>query len=121
MKKTIFLSAALAFASFGAFAQTAAGNPKVNTEERAKRQTDKINEAVQLTPDQYKKVLEISKTYADQREALRASAQGEDFKAKVKELGQKERAELKKVLTPAQFEKLQAQKKEDHANRKAAQ
>ena len=118
MKKTIILSAAMAFATFGAFAQeaktatttttkTEAKKPQVTVDERAKRQADKINATVQLNAVQYAKVLEVTKNFAGQKEALRtSSAPGEDLKAKFKALGQQEEEQLKSILTADQFTKL---------------
>ena len=126
MKKTIILSAAMAFATFGAFAQetktttttnttttkTETVKPQMSTEDRAKRQADKINAAVQLNAVQYAKVLEVTKNFIGQKEALKTSgAPGEDMKAKFRELGQKEEEQLKSILTADQFAKLQAARK----------
>lgn len=124
MKKTIVLGLAMTLATFGAFAQesktAAAPKGKPTAEERAKRQADKINETAQLSADQYNKVLAITKDFATQREALRSSgAQGDDFAAKRKAIEQKEEAQLKTVLTPAQMEKVRAAMKENKENRKA--
>ena len=95
MKKTIILSAAMAFATFGAFAQQSATPgaatpnskmaPRATAEERAKAQADKINAVAQLSPDQYNKVLEVTKNSVAQRDALRKSGgEGDDVKAKFK-------------------------------------
>ena len=114
MKKTIFLSLAMAFVTIASFAQEkTSGAPKgrPTVEERAKRQTDRINATATLTPDQYNKVLEIVKNFVGQREAVRAAGQSEENKAKFKALGKEEEEQIKKVLTPAQFEKVQAAKK----------
>jgi len=120
MKKTLFLSMAMAFVTFTAFAQeNAAAAPhaqmqgKMTVEERAKRQTDRINATAQLSTDQYNKVLEINKNFAGQKDALRASGtQGEDLKAQFKALNDKQEAAVKAVLTADQYAKVQAAKKE---------
>jgi hypothetical protein len=123
MKKTIILSVAMAFATFGAFAQEAnssatqqqphAARTQGTVDERAKGQVDRINSAVQLSADQYTKVLDLTKNFIGQKDALRASgAQGDDMKAKMKTLKEQESAQLKAILTPDQFAKLQAAKKE---------
>jgi protein CpxP len=120
MKKTLFLSMAMAFVTFTAFAQeNAAAAPhgqmqgKMTVEERAKRQTDRINATAQLSTDQYNKVLEINKNFAGQKDALRASGtQGEDLKAKFKALSEQQEAAVKAVLTADQYAKVQAARKE---------
>jgi periplasmic protein CpxP/Spy len=119
MKKTIILSAAMAFATLGAFAQeagTATPHPvkmQGTAEDRAKDQTDKINATVQLSADQYAKVKELIKKSIAQKDALRnSSAEGEDKKAKFKALREQEQAQLKAILTPEQFGKLEAARKE---------
>jgi protein CpxP len=127
MKKTIILSAAMAFATFGAFAQEANGTATPQThpvksmasvEDRAKAQVDRINTTIQLTPEQHAKVLDITKNFIGQKDALRAGgAQGEDMKAKFKALREQEEAQLKAVLTPEQFAKLQGARK-DHQGQK---
>jgi len=118
MKKTIFLSMAMAFVTITAFAQEQmAGAPKSHgtVEERAKRQADKINGAAQLSTDQYAKVLEITKNFVGQRDALKASgAQGDDMRDKFRALSKQEEEQLKKVLTPDQLAKVEAMKKEQH-------
>lgn len=127
MKKTIILSAAMAFATFGAFAQQANGTatpkqatmqPQTSVEDRAKRQVDKMSAAVQLTPEQYMKVMDLTKNFIGQRDALRASgAQGDDMKAKFTALRQQEETQLKTILTPDQFTKLQEARKNHEGHR----
>ena len=118
MKKTIILGVAMAFTTFGAFAQQTATpgaapqtqvKPRATVEERAKNQADRINTNAQLSTDQYAKVLELCKNTLTQREALRAGgAQGEDMKTKMKALREQEETQLKTILTPEQFEKVKA-------------
>jgi len=125
MKKTIILSAALAFATFGAFAQEAQGTatPKpVRTqgtvEDRAKAQVAKINNTVQLSPEQYNKVLELTKNFIAQKDALRANnTAGDDMKSKFRALREQEESQLKAILTPEQFTKLQAARKDQQGHR----
>lgn len=126
MKKTIILSAAMAFATFGAFAQEkGTATPKTQNqqsngtvEERAKRQTDKINTTVQLSADQHTKVLAIVKKSVTDRDAVKTSgAQGDDVKAKFKAIREQEEAQLKTVLTAEQMTKLQAARKDHEGHR----
>lgn len=124
MKKTIILSAAMAFATFGAFAQeagTATPRParvQGTAEDRAKAQVDKINATVQLSADQLTKVTDVIKNSIAEKDALRSSgAQGEDMKAKFKAIRDKEQAQLKAILTPEQFGKLEAARKEHQGQR----
>jgi hypothetical protein len=127
MKKTIILSVAMALATFGAFAQqtTTPGTatPKgegqmhgATVEERAKRQTDHINSIAQLSTDQYAKVLEINIKFGAQKDVLRNSGvKRED--PKFKALNEQEETELKAVLTPEQFAKVVAARKEREAHK----
>jgi peptidoglycan hydrolase CwlO-like protein len=127
MKKTIILSAAMAFATFGAFAQqansSAAQQPhqvraQGTVEERAKSQADKINSTVQLSADQYTKVLDLTKNFIGQKDAVRSSgAQGDDMKTKFKAIREQEEAQLKAILTADQFAKLQAARKDHEGHR----
>lgn len=122
MKKTIFLTVTMALATFGAFAQQEAGTAtpraRATVEERAKMQADRINTTVQLTPDQYTKVLDIIKNFAAQKDALRkAGPPSDETKAKMKTLNQQEEAQINTILTPAQSAKLQAVRKEHQGHR----
>ena len=128
MKKTIILSAAMAFATFGAFAQQSAAPgaatpksqmaPRATAEERAKAQADKINAVAQLSPDQYNKVLEVTKNSVAQRDALRKSgAEGDDMKAKFKALKEQEETQLKAILTPDQYNKVAESRKQHEGHR----
>ena len=127
MKKTIILSAAMAFATFGAFAQQAntaapsqAKAAKIvgTVEERAKIQVDKLNGIAQLTPDQYTKVLDLTKTVITKKDQLRASGdQGDDRRAQLKSLRDQEESQLKAILTPEQFAKIQAARKSQEGHR----
>jgi hypothetical protein len=129
MKKTIFLSAAMAFVTFGAFAQQtttpAAGTatpkregqmPGGTVEERAKRQADHINSVAKLSTDQYAKVLEISKKFSAQKDALRSSGIQRDD-PKFKALNEQEEAQLKTVLTADQYSKVMAARMERQNHR----
>ena len=129
MKKTIFLSAVMAFTSFGAFAQESAAPgaatpksqmaPRGTAEERAKAQADKINAIAQLTPDQYNKVLEVTKNSVTQRDAIRKSgAEMDDMKAQMKSLKDQEDAKLKAILTPDQYNKVVESRKQQHEGHK---
>ena len=123
MKKTIILSVAMAFATFGAFAQEANQQPhparvQGSVEDRAKAQVDRMNATVQLSADQYSKVLDLTKNFIGQRDAVRASgAQGDDMKTKMKALRDQEETQLKAILTPDQFAKLQAARKDHEGHR----
>ena len=122
MKKTFFLSAALALASSLTFAHTSGitifsqGQRSQGTvDERAKRQADRINAAAQLSTDQYAKVLAITKDFAGQRDAAKSSGAQEDaLKAKLKAIGQQEDQQLKAVLTADQYAKMEEARKEQH-------
>ena len=87
-------------------------------EERAKSQADKINSTVQLSADQYTKVLDLTKNFIGQKDAVRSSgAQGDDMKTKFKAIREQEEAQLKAILTADQFAKLQAARKDHEGHR----
>lgn len=123
MKKTLFLCAVIALVTSSLFARELRITPiaqgrsmqQGTVEERARKQTDAMNATAQLTPEQYKKVMDIKKNFIGQRDAVRKSgAQGEDLRAKFKAIGEQEDAQLKGVLTPEQYAKVQAAKQERH-------
>jgi hypothetical protein len=124
MKKTIFLSCAMAFTTIAGFAQQAGapgpkGGQTVSVDERAKQQTDKLSAAVQLSPDQYTKVLEAMKNYMTQRQALRANgAMGDDAKAKMKALNEERDAKMKTILSADQWKKAEEMRQEMHEQHK---
>jgi hypothetical protein len=84
---------------------------------RAKQQTQKMTEALELDDKQIKKVEAINLKYAKQQEELRTELQKENtdkeaIKAKIKTARTAQESELKAVLTPKQIEKFDAIKEE---------
>ena len=72
MKKIAFIILLAAFSSTGSFAQSGSGNISFNTnpqvssatvDAQAKDETDKLNNIVQLTSDEYSKALQINKNF----------------------------------------------------------
>ena len=108
MKKIIFTACLLAFASQGIFAQEAAtkgtpieGYSAKSPAENAQEATDKLNETVQLSKEQYSKVLQINKDFYGQPEA------GQGSLPPAKRANDRE-DKIKAVLTAAQQQKLSA-------------
>jgi hypothetical protein len=107
MKKIIFITFLLVFASKGIFAQTAGkgtpieGYKATSPADRAKAATDKLNQTVQLSAEQYDKVLQINKDFFAQAQPgnLPAAKLATDRDNKVKAL-----------LSAGQVQKLNAAK-----------
>lgn len=84
---------------------------------RAKQQTQKMTEVLELDAKQVKKIEAINLKYAKQREEMRAEMQKEGankeaMKTKIKNTRTAQEVEIKAVLTPKQIEKLEAMKTE---------
>jgi len=111
MKKLILLGFIVAL-SIATFAQSKE-REKRTPEERAARQTEKMTKELSLTPSQATKVKAILVHRNSQRDSIRAAKSGErrDFKA----AKDKTDADLKAILTPDQYTKMQAMKK-DHGH-----
>ena len=121
MKKTSLLTILIAFMAMSTFAQTPAQAPTQapasgprtmpTPEERAQRQTDRMKTDLNLTPEQYQKVLAINKDFITQNEALRAANKGqmsEESKAKFQELRKTKDDKTIAVLTAEQRTKYQS-------------
>jgi hypothetical protein len=84
---------------------------------RAKQQTQKMTEVLELDAKQVKKVEAINLKYAKQQEDMRAEMQKEGadkeaMKSKMKNARTAQESEIKAVLTPKQIEKFDAMKAE---------
>ena len=116
MKKIFFMATALAFTSSALFAQSANGvvsfstnqnqvTPDPATDMKAKEATDKLNNVVQLTPDQYDKVNQVNKYYFYHPQAApvgRGAARQ----------GYNRETQLKSILTSDQWQKYQTAKQQ---------
>jgi hypothetical protein len=77
-----------------------------SVDDRAKQATERLHSTVQLTPEQYAKVLAINKDFFTQREAQRTSPNGgADMKASARGLAKDREDKIKAVLTPEQIKK----------------
>jgi hypothetical protein len=88
---------------------------------RAKQQTQKMTEALELDAKQVKKMEAINLKYAKQQDEMRAKMQKEDadkeaMKSKMKSAKTAQESEIKAVLTPKQIEKFEAMKAERKGN-----
>lgn len=136
MKKTIITATAVLFTAIGAFAQSMtqqaapnaqAGSPQQmqhtmpSPEERAKRMSDQMNTAVQLTPEQYKKVMDVNKDFMAKMDAFRTANQANQGQAQAgaannrgaqfKQMMEEKDTKLKAILTPEQWQKWQDSRK----------
>ena len=128
MKKNIIITALMALMAIGVYAQGQDDRPapgpggkesNLSVDERAKRQTDKLSALVELTPDQYNKVLAINKDFIAQRAALKPAPgqeMSEEAREKSKELNKAKDEKIKAVLTPGQAKKWQEARKEEHGH-----
>jgi Spy/CpxP family protein refolding chaperone len=84
-----------------------------NPEDMAKNQTQRLKEQLNLSADQEKSVydlnLNFAKRMAEAREAAAASG-GRPQMDSMRSWNQAREASMKKILTPEQFEKLQAER-----------
>jgi len=125
MKRIIFAVAALLF-TVATFAQNApaggAHKPVVTPEERAKKETDRINN---LTPlgDAYQKVLAVNKQDEAKRESIMNGAKRneltDDQKSQLKAFRETHRANLKTAMGADLFAKFEAAQKAEREKRKA--
>jgi hypothetical protein len=113
MKKNLFVFCLLVFAATGIFAQEGAQGTKIegysamSPAERAKDATDKLNQTVQLSAEQYSKVLEINKDFYGKVQT------GTGNLPAVKSANERD-SKVKALLTPAQVQKLNAAKPDTH-------
>ena len=107
MKKLIFSALLLVSSLVGAFAQSATFGASTQQqpvsadfEARAKDATDRLNNVVQLSGDQYNQVLQVNRRYLAQPQAMpggRNSARA----------GYGREQQLKSILTPEQWQMYQ--------------
>lgn len=97
--------------------------PKPTPDERAKRQTEHLNEVVGLNADQSAKIQAIHKAYIEKIQAVRNGNKKEelteDQKVQIKDLQKARLAEIKAVLTKEQAQKFHDFKKKKQAEMKA--
>ncbi|RAW00597.1 hypothetical protein [Pseudochryseolinea flava] len=87
--------------------------------EKAERAA-KLKETLSLTDDQLQKMEAVNKTFHSKVKASRKEGQyREVYKETMKKQRDEHQNEIKTILTPAQFEKYQALKKENREHRKA--
>jgi len=112
--KKLMIIAVLAGMSVAAQAQD---KERKTPQERAQIRTERLAKELELTPDQKAKVEAINLKFADQAEAVRAEREAE--RAEMRKEGKAVRdahdAEMKAVLTPAQYAKWTAKKQEAKA------
>ncbi|HNW51334.1 MAG TPA: DUF4890 domain-containing protein [Prolixibacteraceae bacterium] len=118
MKRIYFLAVVL-FLSAMTFAQPPQGGPggrQFNPEEMVKRQTDEMVKDLGLDAKQTEKVSAINKKYADKMGEMFKNAQGggdhDAMRKKMETMRTEKDAELKAVLTAAQYTKYQELEKQ---------
>lgn len=90
-------------------AQGTGQRAQLTPEERSRRFADKVNSTVQLSPEQYQRVMDLNMELINQRKAAKA-VQGksngnnhDEFKAMIQQRNEK----LKSILTSEQWQKWQ--------------
>ena len=96
----------LIFISF--FFDSALALGQKSIDDRAKEQTDAMKTQLNLTPEQYTKVLEINRGIIQKNTDIENSSYSAEVKREIIQSNRKARkAMLKDVLTAAQYEKLE--------------
>lgn len=92
---------------------------KFTSEKRAINATDTLQRVVNLTSDQYQKILQINLTFFEQKKAIKlqmrtdtTTANDAQYKAQVKELSKKRKSDIESLLTQEQKIKWQEYKKQ---------
>jgi len=118
MKKLMMIAAVTIFTAAAVNAQD---KERKTPAERAKMQTVQMTKSLDLTPEQVEKVGALNAKYAEKVEQMRAERQTqreemkEGNKGAGKELHDARMTELKVILTPEQFAKMEALKEEKKA------
>jgi len=124
MKKLMMIAAVTLFTATAVNAQEKEHRTPA---ERAKMQTEHMTKSLDLTPEQAEKVGMLNAKYAEKLETMRAERQAqregmkEENKVGGKELHDARMTELKAILTPEQFTKMEAikeEKKEEHMEKR---
>ena len=114
------LGVGMVFMFTGSFAQTqpeSQEKQQMTPQDRATKELSRLKTDLSLTADQEAKLKPILTSYAEQEQTQRQANKEDKEAAKAdrQALRQKKDADLKAVLTPEQYQKLQDKKKE-HAN-----
>lgn len=118
--KKIILSVAVCLFSTAAFCQTSDNNAPVPNqsqarmhrqmqpaEERAKAYTNELKSVLNLTDDQYAKVMAVNTECIKRKDAMRQSGgNGADNASGFKEIAQYRRQQFQTILTPTQLQQL---------------
>lgn len=94
------------------------GRGNMNPKEMAKRQTDQMNENLDLTADQLPKVEALNLKYADKFMTARNESAGDRdaMRSTMMAINKEKDVELKKILTADQWTKWEAWRKEAREN-----
>jgi hypothetical protein len=113
-KTTIALVAAAGSLLFALAASAQLADLKNTTpEQRAKALTEMMTTKLGLSPEQTNKVANLNLTYANKMEPLIKGSEGPFVKMReMKQINQAKEAELKKILTPQQFQNYLASKEQ---------
>jgi Spy/CpxP family protein refolding chaperone len=111
-RKNLLVLAAL-FVALSLSAQGPQGKGKKTPEEKALKQTEMIKQKLQLTDAQAAEVQKIYTSYTTDVEKMK-----QEMKDRKKALNKEKDAQLKKVLTPEQYSKLEVIRAERKAEQK---
>lgn len=119
MKKIGLLLLAVIFGVSVSKAQPGDGQ-RMSPEDRAKRQTEEIKEAVGLNKDQEKKVYDLNLEFGKKmRQEMQANAGGgfEGMREKMQKMREEQDKKMKEILTADQWAKYQKYQEERRARR----
>lgn len=114
MKNPIALLIIVLIAAFSVStiqAQNKDFKPKKTPEERAQKITDKLNEKLSLSSDQYSKIYIIFLSHAQQADQIRSSSDKQSRKDQMKSLRQSTDSQVQSVLSSEQLQKYNEIKK----------
>lgn len=117
MKKIGLLALVLLFGATIGFAQPRGGERNFDPEQMAKRQTERLDERLELTKDQEEKVYALNLDTGKKMQKMRESNDGdfEGMREQMLELRNKQNAKMKDILTDKQwkeYEKYQEERRE---------
>jgi len=106
--KNLVKSIAFIAVVFSSVIASAQQMPQRSPQERAQNQTQWMQKNLGINEDQNKKVYDIIFKHAQEMDAARNSAAGEDRRSAMQNIAASRDADLKNVLTGEQFQKYQA-------------
>ena len=107
MKKTVILLLALVLGTAVSFAQPRDGQREMNPEDMAKRQTERLDEALDLSKEQEKQVYDLNLESGKKMRKMREENRGdwEAMRDQMRDVREEQNEKMKKILTDEQWNK----------------